>query len=376
MKRRAFIVAVTALVAGSGLYAAEDGTLRVYYGTKNQSGSQGIYTGTLDLATGTLSDPTLAAEADNPGFLNISHSGRFLYAVANSKEGNWIVSYAIDPDSGTLTELNRQETGGVNPCHVAVGPEDRYVVYANYTGGSCGLMPLAEDGTLLPRSSFFQHTGGSGVNAKRQEGPHPHSARIAPGGQLVMVPDLGQDKVRIYRVADDGRSMTPNDPPFATTPPGGGPRHVSFTPDGKRMYVCNEMASSVTMFDLDPSTGVAEAKQTIPTLPDDFAGNNSTAEILVHPSGRFVYCSNRGHDSIAAFAIDESTGMLTTIGQTSSGGKTPRNFGITPDGRFVVAANQSSDDVVVLKVDEETGALSPTGSRIKVPHCICVRFLE
>lgn len=191
MKRRAFIVAVTALVAGSGLYAAEDGTLRVYYGTKNQSGSQGIYTGTLDLATGTLSDPTLAAEADNPGFLNISHSGRFLYAVANSKEGNWIVSYAIDPDSGTLTELNRQETGGVNPCHVAVGPEDRYVVYANYTGGSCGLMPLAEDGTLLPRSSFFQHTGGSGVNAKRQEGPHPHSARIAPGGQLVMVPDLG-----------------------------------------------------------------------------------------------------------------------------------------------------------------------------------------
>ncbi|QDU37707.1 6-phosphogluconolactonase [Maioricimonas rarisocia] len=376
MIRRVFLVAVAALLAATNLYAAEDGTLRVYYGTKNQSGSQGIYTGTLDLATGTLSSPQLAAEADNPGFLAISHNGRFLYSVANSKEGNWIVAWAIDRDTGTLTELNRQETGGVNPCHVSVGPKDRYVVYANYTGGSCGLMPLADDGSLLPRSSFFQHSGGSGVNEKRQEGPHPHSARTAPGGQLVMVPDLGQDRVRIYRVADDGRSMTPNDPPVATTPPGGGPRHVAFSPDGRWMYVNNEMASSVTMFDLDPSTGVTEAKQTISTLPEDFTGNNSTAEILVHPTGRFVYCSNRGHDSIAAFAIDESTGMLTEIGRTSSGGNTPRNFGITPDGRYVIAANQSSDDVAVLKVDLKTGELSPTGNSIKVPHCICVRFLK
>ncbi|MFG0334225.1 MAG: lactonase family protein [Maioricimonas sp. JB049] len=376
MKRWAFVVAVAALFAGTGLDAAEDETLRVYYGTRTASGSQGIYTGTLNLETGTLSDPQLAAEAENPGFLAISHSGRFLYSVANSKAGNWIVAFAIDRDSGKLTELNRQEVGGANPCHVSVGPDDRYVVYANYTGGSCGMMPLADDGSLLPRSSFFQHSGGSGVNERRQRAPHPHSARTAPGGELVMVPDLGQDKVRIYRVAADGRSMTPNDSPFATTPPGGGPRHVAFARDGRSMYVNNELTSSVTVFDLNPSTGVTEAKQTISTLPESFDGNNSTAEILVHPSGRFVYCSNRGHDSIAAFAIDETTGMLTAIGRTSSGGNTPRNFGITPDGRYVIAANQNSDDVAVLKVDPETGALSPTGSSIKVPHCICVRFVE
>jgi len=379
MKLQKWIVAATglvALVAGTGLFAEEDNKLRVYYGTKNQSGSKGIYTGTLDLKTGTLSEPRLAAAAENPGFLAISQSNRFLYAVASGKGGQRIVAYAIDPATGKLTARNSQEAGGANPCHVSIGPQDRYVVYANYTGGSCGMIPIADDGTLQPRSSFFQHTGGSGVNQKRQQGPHPHSAMTDPSGTFVMVPDLGQDKVRVYRVGADGKSMTPNDPPFANMPPGGGPRHVTFHPNGEWMYSNNEMTSAVTVFDLNPSTGATQSKQTISTLPADFTGNNSTAEVLVHPNGRFLYCSNRGHDSIASFTIDQKTGKLTATGNTSSGGKTPRNFGITPDGRFIVAANHGSNDVIVLEVDSTTGKLTPTGSGIQVPHCICVRFVK
>jgi 6-phosphogluconolactonase len=376
MNRIIWMTLAAALLTGQELTADDGGMMRVYYGTKNQSGSQGIYTGRIDLKTGTLSEPELAAEAENPGFLAISHSERFLYAVASGKSGQRIVAYSINHDSGRLTELNSQDAGGANPCHVSIGPDDRYVVYACYTGGSCGMMPLASDGTLKPRSSFFQHTGGSGVNPQRQEGPHPHSAMTAPNGKLVMVPDLGQDKVRLYRVGTDGESMTPNDPAHATMPPGGGPRHVTFHPSGRWMYSNNEMTSAVTVLELDQSTGVTQAKQTISTLPDGFAGDNSTAEVLVHPSGRFLYCSNRGHDSIASFTIDQTNGKLTATGHTSSGGNTPRNFGITPDGQYIVAANQRSDDVAVLKVDQETGKLTPTGSSIKVPHCICVRFVK
>ena len=376
MNRLMLIALTAALLTGLELKADDGGTMRVYYGTKNQSGSQGIYTGTIDLKTGTLSEPVLAAEAENPGFLAISQSERFLYAVGSGKSGQRIVAYSISRDSGKLTELNSQDVGGVNPCHVSIGPDDRYVVYACYTGGCCGMMPLTADGTLKPRSSFFQHIGGSGVNPERQEGPHPHSAMTAPNGKLVMVPDLGQDKVRLYRVGADGQSMTANDPAFATMPPGSGPRHVTFHPSGRWMYSNNEITSAVTVLDLDQTTGVTKAKQTISTLPEGFDGDNSTAEVLVHPSGRFLYCSNRGHDSIASFAIGQTTGELTATGRTSSGGNTPRNFGITPDGQYVVAANQQSNDVAVLKVDPDTGKLTPTGSSIKVPHCICVRFVK
>ena len=378
MKRREFIAAATALVAGTTLQAAHHkNILRVYYGTKNRGGSEGIYTGTLDLNTGKLSEPQLAAKAENPGFIAISQSERFLYAVAAGKGGQKIVAYSIDPSGGgKLKELNSQEAGGANPCHVSVGPKDNYVVYANYTGGSCGMMPIAADGTLKPRSSFFQHTGGSGVNKKRQEAPHPHSAMPDPSGSFVMVPDLGQDKVRVYRVSDDGKSMKPNDPPFATMPPGGGPRHVTFHPSSKWMYSNNELTSAVTVFDLDKSTGATKSTQTISTLPDGFSGGNSTAEILAHPNGRFLYCSNRGHDSIASFTIDQKSGKLTATGYTKSGGRTPRNFGITPDGRYVVAANHGSNDVATFKVDQTTGKLTPTGSSIKVTNCICVRFVK
>tara|TARA_B000000565_G_scaffold17046_1_gene12167 strand:- start:186 stop:1316 length:1131 start_codon:yes stop_codon:yes gene_type:complete len=376
MDRRTFIAASTAVVTCGSLLADEEKQVRVYYGTKNQSGSEGIYTGTMNLATGELSKPVLAAKAENPGFLAINHSKTHLYAVASGPAGQKIVSYKIDVKSGLLTELNSQEAGGANPCHVSVGPKDQYVVYANYTGGSCGMIPVADDGSLAAPSSFFQHEGGSGVNERRQGEPHPHSAKTDPSGKFILIPDLGQDKVRIYRIGKDGQSMQPNDPAYATMPPGGGPRHVSFSPDGQFMYVNNELTSAVTVFEFDENTGATKAIQTITTLPAGFDGNNSTAEVLVHPSGKFLYCSNRGHDSIASFKIHRRKGQLQATGHCSSGGNTPRNFGITPDGRFVVAANQSSDNVDVLKVDPQTGALTAAGISIKVPHCICVRFLD
>ena len=370
MSRRLFLTLFTILFAEAAMQASDEKVMRVYYGTKNQAGSKGIYTGTFNLETGKLSEPQLAVEAENPGFVAISHSGRFLYAVGSGKSGQRIVAYSIDRKSGKLTELNSQETGGANPCHVSVGPKDRYVVFANYTGGSCGIMPLAEDGKLKPRSSFFKHSGSSGVNKGRQEAPHPHSANTDPSGKFVVVADLGQDKVRVYRLGSDGKSMSPNDPATAKLPPGGGPRHVTFHAEGKWMYVNNELTSSVTVFDVEKSSGAFKSKQTISTLPEKFSGSNTTAEVLVHPSGRFLYCSNRGHDSVASFQIDQKTGELTLIGITSSGGKTPRNFGITPEGGYLIVANQDSDNVVVLKIDQKTGKLKPTGNRITLPHCI------
>ena len=376
MDRRTFLTASTAFVTTATLQANEGQTLRVYYGTKNQSGSEGIYTGTMDLVTGKLSTVKLAAPAENPGFLAISQNKRQLYAVASGNNGQKIVAYRIDPDSGGLTELNSQETGGANPCHVSVGPDDQYVVYANYTGGSCGLIPLASDGSLEKPASFFQHQGGSEVNVQRQGEPHPHSAKTDPSGKFVVVPDLGQDKVRIYRLGKNNKSMKPNEPAFATMPAGGGPRHVSFNANGRWMYVNNELTSAVTVFEFDKETGSTKALQTITTLPSDYKENNSTAEVLVHPSDKFLYCSNRGHNSIASFKINQKNGKLKSTGHCSSGGKTPRNFGITPDGRFVVAANQNRDNVDVLSIDQHSGALSSTGVSIKVPHCICVRFLQ
>ena len=375
MDRRTFIATSTALATSSSLQASEDLSVRVYYGTKNQSGSKGIYTGTIDLESGTLSEARLATEAENAGFLAISNSRKYLYAVASGEHGQKIVAYKINHNTGDLTEINRQDCGGQNPCHVSVGPNDKYVVYANYTGGSCGLIPIAEDGSLKKPGSFFQHQEGSGVNAGRQAEPHPHSAKTDPSGKFIMVPDLGQDKVRIYRLADDKQSMQPNNPAYASLPPGGGPRHITFDPQGRWMYVNNELSSSVTVFDLSSEDAAPRAIQTISTLPSGFQDENSTAELLIHPTGRFLYCSNRGHHSVATFQIDQNNGTLTATGHCSSGGSTPRNFGITPDGRYVVVANQLSDNVDVLKVNTQTGTLSATGNSIKVPHCICVRFV-
>jgi 6-phosphogluconolactonase len=237
------------------------------------------------------------------------------------------------------------------------------------------VIPIGEDGTLREPSAFIQHTG-SGPNPKRQDKPHAHSFNVSPDDRYAFAADLGLDKVMIYSFDAATGTLAPHDPPFATVPPGGGPRHFAFHPNTRFAYVINEMGNSVTAYAYDADKGALSEIHTVPTLPEGFTGNNTTAEVQVHPSGKFLYGSNRGHDSIAVFAIDERTGKLTAKGQTPSGGKTPRNFGIDPAGKFLIAAHQNTDNLVVFKIEPETGALSPTGATAEVGSPVCVKFLS
>ncbi|MGH7201919.1 MAG: lactonase family protein [Planctomycetaceae bacterium] len=355
------------------------GKLRVYFGTYTRGGaSRGIYLSELDLATGKLTDPQLAAEAVNPSFLALHPSGRFLYAVGEisevggRKNSGGVTAFAVDPETGALKQLNQQLSQGAGPCHLVVDQQGKNVLLANYGGGSVAVLPIEADGRLKEASGFVQHEGSS-VNPRRQSEPHAHSINLDSSGKRAFAADLGLDKILIYRFDAETGSLEPNDPAFAKLNPGDGPRHFAFHPSGRFAYTNGEMTSTVTAFAYDAETGALETLQTLSTLPEEVEGN-STAEVQVHPSGKFLYVSNRGHDSLAIFRIDESTGKLTAAGHQKTGGKTPRNFGIDPTGRYVVAANQATDNVVVFRVDTETGRLTPTGSEIKVPMPVCVKF--
>ncbi|HEY2841598.1 MAG TPA: lactonase family protein [Pirellulales bacterium] len=359
---------------------AEASKLCVYFGTYSGKESQGIYTSDLSLADGKLSEPRLAAEAVNPSFVAIHPNRRFLYAVGEvsdlgGKQVGGVTAFAIDPKSGDLKKLNQKSSGGGGPCHLSVDATGKCVVVANYGGGSVASLPIKPDGSLGEAASFIQHKGSS-VDPARQKEPHAHSANFDPANRFAIVADLGLDKLLVYRVDPQKAKLAPNDPPFATTPAGGGPRHLAFHPNGKFAYANNEMTSSVTAYSYDAERGVFEPLQTLSTLPADFTKENSTAEVRVHPNGKFAYVSNRGYDSIASFAIDPSTGQLTAAGHQSTGGRVPRNFNLDPSGRWLLAANQDTHNVVVLAVDEKTGQLTPTGNEIKVGSPVCVRFWE
>lgn len=374
-----WIIALTGLFAiGSAAHCDEPGKLRVYFGTYTGETSKGIYASSLDPATGQLSPAELAAEVNNPSFVAIHPNRKFLYAVSEisdvgGKPGKGVSAFSMDPVTGKLTPLNQQSSVGAGACHLVVDAAGKNVLVANYGGGSCAVLPIGADGKLSPASSSIQHHGSS-VNKDRQEGPHAHSINLDPANKYAFVADLGLDKVLIYRFDVAKGLLTPNDPPAGIVAPGSGPRHFAFHPSGKYAFVNNEMTSTVTSFAYDPARGSLTEIQTLSTLPEPTPGN-STAETVVHPSGKFVYVSNRGHNSLAIFQCDEATGKLTAIGHQSTGGKTPRNFNIEPSGRFILAANQDSDNVVVLKVDPATGKLSPTGTSINVGRPVCVRFV-
>ncbi len=364
---------------GKTSVAAAPTTLRVYLGTYTRKGaSKGIYLSELDMATGKLTAPRVAAETDNPSFLALSPDGRFLYASGgrikvDGKTVGAVTAFAVNRATGMLTELNRQSSQGSGPCHVTVDAAGRNALAANYSSGSVVCLPIGPDGRLGAATSVVQHEGSS-LNPRRQRGPHAHSINLDAANRFAFAADLGADKVFVYRFDGSKGTLTPNDPPAVTLVPGSGPRHFAFHPGGRFAYVINELKSTVTAMAYDPTRGVLLKLQTVTTLPARFAGTNSTAEVQVHPSGQFLYGSNRGHDSLAIFAIDEKTGKLTPKGWQSIGGKTPRNFGIDPTGRYVLAAGQNSNSVVVFRVDKATGRLTPTGSRITVPVPVCVKF--
>jgi 6-phosphogluconolactonase len=347
----------------------------VYIGTYTGPKSKGVYRLEMDLATGKLSEPELAGEAKDPSFLALHPTGRFLYAASEgaSKTGG-VKAFAIDRQTGNLSPLNEQPSRGAAPCHVVVDKAGKNVLVANYTGGSAAVLPIMNDGSLGEPTGFTQHKGSS-VDPARQKEPHAHSINLDAANHFAFVADLGLDQVLVYRFDPAKGTITPNDPPFVAVAPGAGPRHFAFHPNGKFAYVINEMGSTVTALSYDAEKGVLKAGQSVTTLPADFKGNTSTAEVVVHPSGQFLYGSNRGHDSIAIFKIDPDTGKLTAVGHQGMGIKTPRNFNIDPTGKFMIVANQDGNSLVVFAIDQKTGELTPTGQKVVVANPVCVKFL-
>lgn len=351
-----------------------------YFGTYTGATSKGIYMARFDSVTGTLGKPELAVETKNPSFLVIHPNERFLYAVgetttAEGKRSGAVVAFALNRSSGKLTRLNQQPSGGVGPCHIALDSKGRCLMAANYGSGSIASLPVRKDGTLGEPVSLIQHAGAS-VNPRRQTGPHAHFICTDPRDRFALCCDLGLDQVRVYRLDARRARLVANDPPFAPVSPGSGPRHLAFTPNGKFAFVINELASTITGFSFDPKRGVLAERQTVSTLPEGYFSTNTTcAEIAVHPTGRFVYGSNRGHDSIVAFAVNADTGALSFLGHQPTGGKTPRHFAVDPTGQWLLAENQGSDNVVVFRIDPQSGRLSPDGQSIEVPSPICAVFV-
>lgn len=351
----------------------------VYIGTYTGRGSAGIYVYRLDTTSGMLEMTAPPAEIAHPSFLAIDPQKRCLYAVAELDEfqghpGGGVSAFAIDADSGALTLINQQPSHGSAPCHICIDATGHYVLVANYSSGTVSVLPIQADGALGQATEIVQHQG-AGPNPWRQEGPHAHSVTLDPANRFAFVCDLGLDKVMIYRLDLDGGKLTPHTRPWVQANPGAGPRHFAFHPGGQHAYVINELDSTIAVYTYNRVEGTLTPLQTVPTLPVDFSGSNTCADIHVSPCGRFLYGSNRGHDSIAVFGIDQNSGMLTLLGHTSSGGRTPRNFAIDPTGTFLLAANQDSDNIVVSRIDRDTGQLTPTGHSITVSMPVCVKML-
>ena len=352
----------------------------VYVGTYTRRESEGIYVYRMDGATGELEYRSKAVGMENPSFLAIDPGRRSLYAVSEIAEFEGeatgiVAAYSISRGTGELSLLNWQRTGGTIPCHVQVDATGGYLLLANYGSGSVASFPIRGDGSLGEAASFIQHEGSS-VNPQRQQGPHAHSINLDAGNRFAFAPDLGTDRVMAYRFEAEGGRLVPNDPPFTLERAGAGPRHFDFHPDGRHAYVINELDSTITAFDYDPDRGALSPIHTVSTLPEGFDGATTCADIHVSPDGGSVYGSNRGHDSIARFSVDEDTGRLTPTGHTPTQGKVPRNFGIDPTGTFLLAANQESDTIVTFRIDRASGDLVPTGHAARVSMPVCVRIVN
>ncbi|QDT28090.1 lactonase family protein [Gimesia panareensis] len=354
---------------------------RVYVGTYTRgSDSKGIYQLLLDGETGKLTHVDVTGNTVNPSFLAIHPNQKYLYAVNEindfqGKPAGAVSAFAIDSASGKLTFLNQQSSLGGSPCHLVVDEKGKYVLVANYSGGNICSLPIEKSGSLGLSAAFVQHTGSS-VNPARQKAPHAHSINLDLKNRHAVVADLGIDELRVYDFSATDGSLKPNAVPGIKMAPGAGPRHFAFHPSGKWGYVINELNLTVTAMDYNQKNGVFEIIQNISTVPEGTGRKgNSTAQVLVHPSGKFLYGSNRGPNTIAMYRIDQKTGKLTSLGYQPTGGAIPRNFNIDPSGTFLLAANQDSNNVVVFRIDQETGLLKPTGHEIDVPKPVCIQFL-
>jgi 6-phosphogluconolactonase len=359
----------------------------VYAGTytDTKSKSKGIYlywlqTENLEVSQNiTLAPLGLAAQSVNPSFLVLDAKRRLLFAVNETDEfqgkpGGAVSAFSIIPGTGMLTLINQQPSMGTGPCHLALDSSGKNLLVANYNSGSAAVLPVASDGRLSAASCVIQHTGKS-VNPQRQAGPHAHCAVLDPANKFVFVCDLGVDKVFSYRFDAGQGKLTANDPPFAAIKGGSGPRHLAFRPDGRFAYVINELSSTLTVFAYDSQAGKLTETQTVSTLPGYYDGPNTAAEVAVHPSGKFLYASNRGNNTVVLFEVDPDNGTLNWVEEQGTGGSTPRHFGVQPSAKHLAIANQDSDTLLACRIDPGNGRLKPSGVFASAPSPTCVQFL-
>ena len=395
--RRIFVFSVLlaplvfSFASGSTDKPAANHKYLVFVGTyTSKTESKGIYEYEFDSDTGKLTPNGVAAETPDPSWVAVHRNGKFLYAANEAGKASTVSAFTVDAKRRKLTLLNQIPSLGEDPCYLSFDETGKYILVANYSSGTIAVFPILADGRLGEHTALVNDQGVTGPNKQRQEAPHAHWIETTAHNHLVYVADLGLDRVLIYKFDARKGSLTPGQPlpgkatpdkgvpldPFsATLNPGAGPRHVAFGPDGKFMYVLGELQSAVTVFAND-AEGAYRAVQQISTLPKDFSGRNDAAEIAVHPNGKSLYASNRGHDSIAIFAIVPGNGTLTFVAHVLTGGKEPRHFAIDPSGKFLLAENQLSNDIVVFKINPRTGGLTPTGQVVEVPSPVCIGFLK
>lgn len=360
-------------------------TFRFYVGTFTQTvrdaeaRKDGIFWFQLDAETGSLQREGAADCGPNPAYLTLSTDQRYLFAVNevhefHGQKGGGLSAFQVDLTTGGLSFLNSQPSYGESPCYVSLDRSGKFALVSNYAGGNIAVYPLLSDGRLGPFSEFIQH-GGHGPNPKRQEKAHAHSIQMEASNKLALVADLGLDQVRLYRLDLATGKLQMAVPGEISLHPGAGPRHLDFHPNGKWMYVINELDSTLSVFEVDFRAGIYRHLQTASSLPEGYDGEKWAADVHVHPNGRWIFASNRAHDSLAMFAIDPETGTVILLGTVPSGGKTPRNFALDPSGKWLLAANQDSDNLVVFALDPTSGRLTPTGSETAIPAPVCVKFV-
>jgi 6-phosphogluconolactonase len=358
--------------------ASRDSSYLVYIGTYTELPgvpSQGIYVYRFDPQSGALTYVAVVPGSKNPSFLAVHPTGRYLYAVHevenfDGQPGGGVSAYALDPETGVPAPLNRQLSQGSIPCHVSTDAAGQYAFLANFVGGSVGMLPIDADGSLRPASDVVPHRDPAAPDKRS----HAHQISFDPSQRWAFAPDLGLDRVMVYQPDPEKGKLVPQPALAAKAAPGAGPRHLDFHPSGRFAYLINELNGTLTAFAFDPATGSLTELQTESTLPAGYSGTISCADIHVAPSGRFVYGSNRGHDSIVIFAIDPASGRLSYVGHEPTQGRTPRNFALDPSGTFLLAANQDSSTIVTFRVDTQSGRLTPTGQVTEVPAPVCVKF--
>jgi len=376
----ALAVLISSLVAlaltGGAQKPTTNHTYLAFVGTyTTKTNSKGIYAFEFDAQSGKLTPKGVAAETPDPSWVAIHPSGKFAYAVNEAGKQSTVTAFAVDPRSAKLAQLNQLPALGQDPCHLSIDKTAKYLFVANYSSGTVAVFPILADGKLGEHTAAVKDAGPLGPNKERQEGPHAHWIQASSDNRFVFIADLGLDDILIFRFDSAKGTLAPNVPSSARLAPGAGPRHAAFSPNGTFLYVVSELNSTVTAFAFDPGKGALYDPEVVSTLPKDFQGRNDTAEIAVHPNGKWLFASNRGHDTIVVFSVDPATGKLKPAGDFSTGGKEPRHFAIDPTGRFLLAENQNSNTIVVFRIDLGKGTLTQVSQVDGIPSPVSLAFL-